>query len=321
MDRSHRPALLSPFIRGPEPIVNISEDNWTVSARLPTGETLAVHLCGATVISWKNANGSENLWLSEKAVLDGSKAIRGGIPVVFPVFGPPPPAPHATSSLPQHGFARTARWEYLGKTTSESTPGKSAMDSSVKLDFGLYSSALPAKTREQWPYEFGLVYSVTLSPDSMTTTCNVRNEGDKAFEFQILLHSYFRIQDISTTTITGLSGVEYVDKVLNATTHTQASNEIKIEGEVDRVYTKIPQNTTTILEKGTPRFDVVRDKLVDTVLWNPAKEKAAGMGDFEPKDGWKNMVCVEVGAVGGWTSLEGGEEWEGGQTVKALLGY
>ena len=41
---------------------------------------------GATVVSWKN-NNQEKLWLSEGAHLDGSKAVRGGIPLVFPVFG------------------------------------------------------------------------------------------------------------------------------------------------------------------------------------------------------------------------------------------
>lgn len=32
--------------------------------------------------------GVENLYLSETAVFDGKAAIRGGIPVVFPQFGP-----------------------------------------------------------------------------------------------------------------------------------------------------------------------------------------------------------------------------------------
>ena len=31
----------------------------------------------------------ERLFVSSKVVLDGSKAVRGGIPVVFPCFGPP----------------------------------------------------------------------------------------------------------------------------------------------------------------------------------------------------------------------------------------
>jgi glucose-6-phosphate 1-epimerase len=94
---------------------------------------------------------------------------------------------------------------------------------------------------------------------------------------------------------------------------------VTITGEVDRVYKSIPQDTTTIVEGGSPRFDVVRDNLQDTVVWNPWKEKAASMGDFSPDDGYRNMICVEVGAVNGWQKLEKGEVFEGGQTIKSLL--
>jgi glucose-6-phosphate 1-epimerase len=41
-----------------------------------------IHLHGATVISW-SVEGKELLFLSSKALLDGSKPIRGGIPLVF----------------------------------------------------------------------------------------------------------------------------------------------------------------------------------------------------------------------------------------------
>jgi glucose-6-phosphate 1-epimerase len=44
-------------------------------------------LFGATIISWKDSKGAENLWVSEAAKLDGSKAVRGGVPLVFPVRG------------------------------------------------------------------------------------------------------------------------------------------------------------------------------------------------------------------------------------------
>jgi glucose-6-phosphate 1-epimerase len=52
---------------------------------LPTGESIEVLLFGATIISWKDAKGGEKLWVSEKAKTDGTKAVRGGVPVVFPV--------------------------------------------------------------------------------------------------------------------------------------------------------------------------------------------------------------------------------------------
>jgi glucose-6-phosphate 1-epimerase len=40
--------------------------------------SIAVMLYGATVISWK-VDGTEKLFLSEFAILDESKAIRGGM--------------------------------------------------------------------------------------------------------------------------------------------------------------------------------------------------------------------------------------------------
>lgn len=84
MDRGKKPTSIGIGGSIPQPTVNIN-DNGTVDAKLPSGESVTVHLFGATVISWKLANGAEQLFVSSKAILDGSKAIRGGIPVVFPV--------------------------------------------------------------------------------------------------------------------------------------------------------------------------------------------------------------------------------------------
>jgi glucose-6-phosphate 1-epimerase len=65
----------------------------------------------------------------------------------------------------------------------------------VKLDFGLSSNNLSAEAKRAWPFEFGLVYSVTLSKEGrLQTMLNVRNDGKESFEFQMLLHSYFAIE-------------------------------------------------------------------------------------------------------------------------------
>jgi glucose-6-phosphate 1-epimerase len=64
----------------------------------------------------------------------------------------------------------------------------------VKLDFGLYSSNLSAEAKKAWPYDFGIVYSVTLSKEGLQTVINVRNEGTEVFEFQLLLHTYLRVE-------------------------------------------------------------------------------------------------------------------------------
>jgi len=93
VDRTNRPsALKATSAAGPEAQVDIvgSGAGSKVIATLPSGESVEVLLYGATVTSWKSNGGkTENLWLSEKAALDGSKAVRGGIPVVFPVRSSP----------------------------------------------------------------------------------------------------------------------------------------------------------------------------------------------------------------------------------------
>jgi galactose mutarotase-like enzyme len=67
-------------------------------------------------------------------------------------------------------------------------------DDCVKLDFGLYSGTLDADAKKAWPYDFGLVYSVTLGPKGLQTVMNVRNEGSEGFEFQVLLHTYLAVE-------------------------------------------------------------------------------------------------------------------------------
>jgi glucose-6-phosphate 1-epimerase len=89
VDRANRPsALNAPTATDPSAQVDIEGTGASskVKATLPSGESVEVLLYGATVTSWKSNGGkTENLWLSEKAALDGSKPVRGGVPVVFPV--------------------------------------------------------------------------------------------------------------------------------------------------------------------------------------------------------------------------------------------
>lgn len=189
MERKNRPTSIGKPPNMPQPSVDLS--NNVVTATLPSGDSCQVHLFGATVTSWKTADGNERLFLSTAADLTGKKPIRGGIPLVFPVFGPPP-KDHATGQLPQHGFARNNTWEFLGKSSSESMSTKS--DDSVKLDFGLSTAMLPEDTRKKWPYEFGLVYSVTLGKSKLEVQLHVQNKGEQAFDFQCLFHSYFTVK-------------------------------------------------------------------------------------------------------------------------------
>lgn len=87
MDRPKKPSSIPITSSSATPLSQprVSVEHGTVTASLPSGDSVAVNLFGATVTSWKRSDGAEQLFLSEKAALDGSKAVRGGIPVVFPV--------------------------------------------------------------------------------------------------------------------------------------------------------------------------------------------------------------------------------------------
>ncbi|KAB8078355.1 galactose mutarotase-like domain-containing protein [Aspergillus leporis] len=319
MDRSNKPSAIG--VGGPIPQPTISFRDNTVEATLPTGESVTVHLYGATVTSWKLANGKEQLFVSEKAHLDGSKPIRGGIPVVFPVFGPPPQN-HATSSLPQHGFARNSTWEFLGKSSSESLGKDRSGDDSVKLDFGLSRPMLTEEFQKAWTYDFGLVYSVTLTKDSLETNLQVQNKGSQNFDFQVLMHTYFKIDDITDVRVKNLESKSYVDKTQNAAVITETSPAIEINKETDRVYQSLDPKVPIIVSSASddkPIFSLSREGLNDVVVWNPWIEKAKGMADFGPDEAYKNMICVEAGSVAGWQTLEAGDFWEGGQTIRPRL--
>ncbi|TEA13733.1 Glucose-6-phosphate 1-epimerase [Colletotrichum sidae] len=312
VDRPNKPTALAttPGLP-PQATVDITHSNSRVSATLPTGEFVEVLLHGATVVSWKDAAGRDRLWLSESTVFDGSKPVRGGIPLVFPVFGPPSDAHPPTAKLSQHGFARSSRWEFLGKSTSEGADA-----SSVKLDFGLSSSNLDDETKAKWGYKFGAIYSVTLDRESLSTTIVITNEGDEAFDCQVLLHTYLRVNDITKVTVKGLDGAPYTDKVDAGAAKTQ-SGDITISSETDRIYTPSsgPKTPVTVVEDGETVYSVVRDALDNVVVWNPWADKANSIADFAPKDGYKNMLCVEPGSVNGWQKLEPGDAFEGAQVI------
>ena len=81
----------------------------------------------------------------------------------------------------------------MGKTDTEAAIGSSQKDAGVKLDFGLSTAMLDPAIKAQWPYDFGLTYSVILSPGSLETTMHVTNQGQTAWEFQLLFHNYLRV--------------------------------------------------------------------------------------------------------------------------------
>jgi glucose-6-phosphate 1-epimerase len=70
------------------------------------GVTGELYLQGAQVTAWQPPDERPVLFASRNSAFAPGRAIRGGIPIVFPWFGPS----RHTPTAPQHGFARTATW-------------------------------------------------------------------------------------------------------------------------------------------------------------------------------------------------------------------
>lgn len=149
------------------------QDLWTIESSedskqlilssLDKTNTCIIYLYGATITSWKS-NNIERLLLSKSAILDGTKAIRGGIPLVFPQFGQP------LTTMLQHGFARISTWELLSHEIKSD---------SVTCDLSLNYTE---ETLKVWPHKFQLIYTITLSSCSLITKLTINNIDDKAFQ-------------------------------------------------------------------------------------------------------------------------------------------
>jgi glucose-6-phosphate 1-epimerase len=260
---------------------------------------------GATVISWK-VNNAEQLWLSEGAKLDATKPVRGGIPLVFPVFGKSEEA--GFNSLPQHGFARNSTWEFLGQTKANPPTVQFAL-SPEQANPDIYSKW------DNGDNDFTLFLTITLNDDNLTTNIEVTNSDSKPWKFNWLFHTYLRVAEIEDTLVNNLPGEECYDQMIGES-YTEAHPAIDFSEELDRIYKNVStEKILQVIELGKVVHNVKRVNLPDVVVWNPWIEKSKGMGDFEPKSGFHNMVCIEPGHVHDFVELKPGESWNGEQII------
>lgn len=317
--------------------VNLVDNNSTVRLELPKSKASAeVRLFGATLTSWKAAGGSERLFLSSAAKLDGSAAIRGGIPIVFPVFGSPSDhadAPDVIKKLGKHGYARDHNWAISTHTARIDEEDQAAVTLEIRTNDR-------PEIKASWPYETVLEYTVTLMPNSLKCELKVHykdsHEDAGDMPFQALLHNYLLVPDATKASVQGLKGLYYIDKVAGGEENQLDSDNFTLDAQpVDRVHVGKHKTSTTdegardvklvynasLLQDPLGRMgkgiEVTRSKnLRDTVVWNCAEKGEKGLGDMED-GGWKKYVCVEPGSVRGFQSLRKGETWVAEQTLTA----
>jgi len=235
-----------------------------------------IYLHGAHVTNFKKHDEAPMLFLSQCSRFEENQPIRGGIPVIFPWFGP-------REGMAMHGFARLKRWEI-----KEVLP---AADGSVSVRF-----RLPNCPEAGGFPEFVAEYVVTVNEELTLELIVTNKSADAKLEFEECLHTYFLVEDIAATSVAGLKGVSYLDKVAGFAKKVETEEAIRISSEVDRVYL----DTTGAVEIRDARLGrvirVAKENSASTVVWNPWIAKAQQMPDFG-NDEYQKMVCVESGNV------------------------
>lgn len=235
-----------------------------------------ISLQGAHLLSWKPNNQQEVIWLSNEASFSVGKSVRGGIPICWPWFG----AHESSTTYPAHGFARTVFWQVTNTALLE--------NGDIEIYFKLETNELPEKYQQMWPQNTTAEYIVTigkiLNIDLITT-----NNSDEDMTIGQALHTYFAVDNVSTTQVTGLEDKSYLDKTDNFKQKEQ-TGAIHINEEIDRIYLNTTDEIT--IEDTKRKINIKKQGSASTVVWNPWKAVAEKMGDLG-ENGYLKMLCVE----------------------------
>lgn len=293
------------------------------------GSSAQVATFGATVVQYHHHHPSstcttpENLlFLSASCITDESKPLRGGIPLVFPIFNAGvvqgddglSTQPEWAKNMPSHGFARRRHWHLVDGETQISESGPS-------LTLVLHSDA---ETQHVYPFTFILQYTITLSADALHTRLDVKNTSESSMmPAQALLHTYYNVP-ITNVSLRGLAQQAFLDQLMSRKCQQESEKLEHIDRETDRIYAQSPD----VLElcSGSYRLDIQKhaslsnhgsiDRLPsDVVVWNPWIDKAKRMSDFGDEE-YQEMICIEPGLVHQYVHIPPQESLTLSQTIR-----
>ena len=261
-----------------------------------SNQTAEVYQYGAAVTSW-TTRGNEVFWLSDQNRWEmGGKAIRGGVPICWPQFGP-------YGQLPQHGFARISKWDIVEHGVKD--------DGSAQATF-LLTNEMEGEG-SQWGPKFETTLTVILSSMGLETKLAVKNTGNEPMEFTAAFHNYLKVYEVADVRLFGLEGLKYKNRTQNdALVEPQGEMDpsgLEIKSETDRIYIDAPEELA-MFEFSQLKVTKIKKTptLPDATIWNPFGEKGCDPG-------WNNFVCIEPAAINNPVTPPAGEEWVGSQLL------
>jgi len=296
----------APQLLPPSPMQNTSPAHWLQNKRITRSESpqgLPVFQLegdfgsarfstqGAHLMEFTPAGQPPLLFLSKQTALTPGKAIRGGIPLIFPWFG----AREGHPESPMHGIVRNRIWEIAEIEVPEEGAAK------VRLTF-----ESNAETLTLWPHAFALSIEFSLGED-LAIRWETQNTGDSAFLFEQALHPYFPVADVGTASVHGLQNAEFIDKTDAMRLKTDLAEAVSFAGETDRLYLDTPSVLSLEDPASLSRIVFAKAGSLSSVVWNPWVTKAAALADLGDEE-WREFVCVEqVNAARNAVTLPAGE--------------
>ena len=212
------------------------------------------------ILEFTPAGSHPLLWLSPRARFEAGQAIRGGIPLCAPWFGPHP----ADSNKPNHGFARNLPWQLTAATVTEGDE--------LSLCFDLRADEY---SRRLYPFDFALQLELRLGT-TLTLALTISNHSAETMPVSWALHSYFPVDELAKVRLSGLSGLASVDNT-NGQSLPPLAGELIFSGEVDRFFTGAPKRLQL---NSQPPLIIEGDNCPTVITWNPGRDKAAQMADI-----------------------------------------
>lgn len=268
----------------------------TLNLTSPCGARAELSLWGGQLLSWRPAGGDERLYRSPLSTPAPGRALRGGVPVIFPQFADRGPGP-------RHGLARNRPWQAIQQET-----GRDDALATLRLEDD-------ADTLAQWPHRFALELTVRISRQVLEMELAVENLGSGPMQFQAALHSYWRVADAGRVVVDGLQDRPYRDAAsgMDGVQHSRRL-ELLSGRAIDRCVGG-PGGPLGLTELDSGRALMLEPEgFDDAVIWNPGP--AHGLPDLPPED-WRRFVCVELGQIERPATLLAGETWCARQRVSA----
>lgn len=237
----------------------------------------AISVYAGHVLSFQPVDLAEDvMFFSSKAYYQDGKAMKGGVPVCWPWFGPDPESKGRSS----HGFVRNRPWQVRDVASTQ--------NGETKVVMGLKDTE---ETRKIWDYSFDLAIAITVG-SSLTIELITRNTGNQPFSITQALHTYFKIGNINQVAVLGLEDHAYIDKVDNNQQKTQ-TDIVTFDGECDRIYLDVPAELTIDDKALKRKIKITATNSNTAIVWNPGAEAAKKMADLGDQD-YLNFVCVET---------------------------